>query len=380
MELGALLRADPRFDKIDLGVGTYRDEAGKIPIMDVVKSAEGIVLAEQTSKGYLGINGDEEFLLCLQEALFPGLDNQLHGRLGRIQTPGGTGALRLALEIVAQANPHAEVWLGVPSWPAHLPLIHATGLAPRTYRYLDVNGKVDWTSVEMVLKQVRAGDVLMLHGCCHNPTGNDLPLETWQKIAKVAALNGVTVLVDLAYAGLGDGLEDDVAGVREVFAKCDNALVAVSCSKSFGLYRDRTGMLMLLGESPTITQNLVRTAASHARLLWSNPPDHGAAVVRTILNSPALTACWLQELKVMRMRINALREQLSNLQRPRLDLGSIKHQRGIFALLPLAADEVQELRERHGVYMDATGRINVSGLNASNFDRFSSALNAVVLT
>lgn len=377
MELGRLMQADLRPGKIDLGVGTYRDETGLIPIMSAVKSAERSVLREQTSKGYVGPSGDAEFALRLQESLFPGLEMTEGGRLARIQTPGGTGALRLALQLIAQAAPQTRVWVGVPTWPAHLPLIEAVGLEAVTYAHLQADGQADEAALRSALDEARPGDVILLHGCCHNPTGADLSGEAWRVAAAVAAARGLTPLIDLAYPGLGESVEADVAGVRGVLARCENALVAVSCSKSFGLYRDRTGMLMLMGASTAVTANLGQTAAGHARLLWSNPPDHGAAVVRTVLASPGLTRIWRAELDAMRDRVNAVRQALADIPLKRLNLDRLASQRGMFALLPLSPDEVREMREGHAVYMDASGRINVAGLNPGNMDRFAAALSDI---
>lgn len=374
MELGLLMQADPRTDKIDLGVGTYRDERGGIPIMAAVKAAEQTVLNTQTSKGYVGPAGDGEFGLRLQDATFLGLESAASGRLARIQTPGGTGALRLALQVIAQANPDARVWIGTPTWPAHLPLIEAVGLTAQTFAHLDAKGNANVEALNIALAQARPGDVVLLHGCCHNPTGADLPLEAWREVAALAASRGLTPLIDLAYPGLGDGLEADVAGVRELLNVCETALVALSCSKSFGLYRDRAGMLMMLSGSAATAVNLGRTAAGQARLLWSNPPDHGAAVVKAVLASSDLTRQWRAELDAMRVRVNAVRASLAAIPLQRLDLSRLSRQRGMFALLPVSADEVRVLRERHAVYIDASGRINVAGLNDANFDRFAQAL------
>lgn len=374
MELGLLMQADPRADKIDLGVGTYRDARGAIPIMTAVKAAEQTILNEQTSKGYVGPAGDMEFALRLQDATFPGLEAAASGRLSRIQTPGGTGALRLALQLIAQANPDAQVWIGTPTWPAHLPLIEAVGLKAQTYPHLDADGNADVEALNAALAQAQAGDVILLHGCCHNPTGADLPLEAWRAAAAVAANRGLTPLIDLAYPGLGDGVEEDVAGVRALLEVCETALVALSCSKSFGLYRDRAGMLMMLSGSSASAVNLGRTAAGQARLLWSNPPDHGAAVVKAVLASSELTRQWRAELDAMRERVNAVRARLAAIPLQRLDLGRLSRQRGMFALLPVTIDEVRILRERHAVYVDASGRINVAGLNDANFERFAAAL------
>ncbi len=374
MQLGLLMQADPRADKIDLGVGTYRDERGAIPIMTAVKTAEQTILNTQTSKGYVGPAGDMEFALRLQDATFPGLEAAAAGRLARIQTPGGTGALRLALQLIAQANPGAHVWIGTPTWPAHLPLIEAVGLKAQTYSHLDADGAANIEALNAALAQAQPGDVVLLHGCCHNPTGADLSHDAWRNTAMVAANRGLTPLVDLAYPGLGDGVEEDVAGVRALLDVCETALVVLSCSKSFGLYRDRAGMLMMLSGSAATAVNLGQTAAGQARLLWSNPPDHGAAVVKAVLSSPKLTHQWRAELDAMRVRVNAVRARLSGIPLQRLDLRRLSQQRGMFALLPLSSDQVLALRERHAVYVDASGRINVAGLNDSNFDRFAAGL------
>lgn len=374
MELGRLMKADPRADKIDLGVGTYRDERGGIPIMAAVKTAEQLILNEQTSKGYVGPAGDMEFALRLQDATFPGLEEAASGRLARIQTPGGTGALRVALQVIAQAKPDARVWIGTPTWPAHLPLIEAVGLKAQTFTHLDAEGNANVEALNAAMAQAQAGDVVLLHGCCHNPTGADLPLDAWRDIGAVAASRGLTPLIDLAYPGLGDGVEEDVAGVRALLHVCDTALVALSCSKSFGLYRDRAGMLMMLSGSSATAANLGQTAAGQARLLWSNPPDHGAAVVKAVLASTELTFQWRAELDAMRVRVHAVRARLANIRLQRLDLSRLSYQRGMFALLPVILDEVRALREHHAIYMDASGRINIAGLNGANFERFAAAL------
>lgn len=377
MELGRLLQADVRADKIDLGVGTYRDEHGAIPIMRVVKAAEELVLRTQDSKGYLGPSGDGEFALLLQRAILPALAADADGRIARIQTPGGTGALRLALQIIAEANPDAGVWVATPTWPAHLPLVSACGLRVETYDHLDAAGRSNAAALDDVLRRAAPGDVLLLHGCCHNPTGVDLPLDAWRQVAARAAEAGLLPLVDLAYPGLGDGVEADVQGVRLLLETCPNALVALSCSKSFGLYRDRAGMLLGLATTRQAAANFAGVAASLARLLWSNPPDHGAAVVRTVLASPELARAWRLELDEMRQRVQGLRAGLAALPLRRIDLSSLQSQRGMFAMLPLTPDDVRDLREEHAVYMDVSGRINVAGLNPRNVERFAEALSGL---
>lgn len=374
MELGRLMAADARPGKIDLGVGTYRDEHGAIPIMRVVKTAERTLLETQESKGYLGPAGDAEFARLVQEAFLPGLEAQKDGRIARVQTPGGTGALRLALQLIALANPGARVWIATPTWPAHIPLVLASGLRVETYPHLGPDGALDGAQLEAALSKASRGDVLLLHGCCHNPTGVDLTAEDWTAVARSAAEKGLLPLIDLAYPGMGEGLEADLAGVKQVLAACPSALVALSCSKTFGLYRDRAGLLLGLAPDARSADNLKSVAASQARLLWSNPPDHGAAVVRLILGSPQSTEAWKAELGEMRRRINDVRAELAGLDLKGLDLRPLRRQRGMFALLPLSPDEVVRLRSEHGIYVDASGRMNVAGLNPSNFAAFAQAL------
>lgn len=372
--LGQLFNRDPRPDKIDLGVGTYRDEAGAVPIMKVVKIAERQLLEAQSSKGYFGPLGDSAFASMLFDVLFPRLAAERKGQFGLVQTPGGTGALRLALEVVAMASPGAQVWVATPTWPAHEPLIRAAGLGVRTYRHLSEAKQFDDQGLAVALSEATSGDVVLLHGCCHNPTGIDLPTKQWRRIAMEVQSKGLVPLIDLAYAGLGEGIEADVAGVRSILESCDQALVAVSCSKSFGLYRDRTGLLIGAGPSSAATERFMGAASVRARLLWSNPPDHGAAVVRTILESPGLTSAWCAELGAMRVRIKSIREQLAALSSDKLDLSGLCEQRGMFALLPLDGDDVVRLREADGIFVDFSGRVNVAGLNSGNFRSFAAAL------
>ena len=377
MDLTQLLLADPRPDPLDLGVGTYRDDTGAVAIMDVVKAAERRLVEAQRSKGYLGPAGDAEFGVRLQNALFPDLSADRDGRISRIQAPGGAGALRLALEMVAAANPNATVWVGVPSWPAHLPLVDATGLQARTYAHLGENGDANEAALVGALDQAAVGDVIILHGCCHNPTGVDLEPALWRHIARASRRKGLLPLVDLAYPGLGDGHEADAAGTRTLLTECENALVAVSCSKTFGLYRDRAGLLVMLSGSRAAAANLARVAAAHARLLWSNPPDHGAAVVRVILSSAELSEAWRARLDAMRARLQAVRALVAGASLGSLDLSPIGRQRGMYALLPICEAEVRFLREAHGIYVDVSGRINLAGLNSLNLQRFVGAMEEV---
>ena len=374
MELGRLMAGDPRPDKLDLGVGTYRDAVGAVPILQAVKTAEAILVKEQASKGYLGPVGDRQFARALIQAMLGEFDTNLMGRMASIQTPGGTGAVRLALQLIAQARPQARVWIGMPSWPVHVPLIQACGLLVRPYEHLDKAGRFNLEALDQALETAAPGDVFLLHGCCHNPTGIDLDKASWAKIAAAVAQKGLLPLIDLAYPGLGDGLAEDVAGTRRILEASDSALVAMSCSKSFGLYRDRTGLLLMLGDGDATAANLEAVAAANARLLWSNPPDHGAAVVRTVLASPDLTTQWRSELDQMRDRVNGLRARLSALPFQSLSLARLGQQRGMFAMLPLSVEEIVKVRERHGVYMDISGRINVAGLNDSNLAGFTKAL------
>lgn len=366
----ALHHADPRPGKIDLGVGVFRDDAGRTPVMRAVKAAEARLAETQDSKSYLGAEGDAACTEALAAIIFGA--HRASDRLTGVQTPGGTGALRLGAELLARANLAARVWIGTPTWPNHGPIFSEAGLEVLSHRFFDpVAGAIDFARMVDDLAGARAGDILLLHGCCHNPTGTSFTPDQWRSLADLCATRGLTPFIDLAYQGLGDGLTDDAAATRTIFDALPTALVAYSCDKNFGLYRDRVGALWVQSAGAA-TAGLVRSnMLTLARSLWSMPPDHGAALVRIILESEALRTEWVAELGTMRARINGLRQTLADAD-PRLS--AIAEQRGMFAMLPLSPTAIAALREDHGIYMAPNGRINIAGLRTDTIPAFAAAL------
>ena len=363
----SLIRAyelDSRSSKVDLGVGVYRTEDGRTPVLQAVKGAERHLLEHQQTKAYLGPEGDVRFLELLEPLIFgPRPASEV---LASAQTPGGTGALRLAADLVKASQPGARVYLGVPSWPIHEAILRRCGLEIITYRHMDpATGRLDFDALSDALKTARSGDVVLLHACCHNPTGVDPTRAHWRQIAEIISRTGVLPLVDLAYHGLGDGLTEDAEGARQVFEAAASAILTYSCDKNFGLYRERTGAIFVkaTGRTEVVQSNLLAIA----RTAWSMPPDHGAAVVRIILDDTALSRLWREELAAMRARLNALRGTLSARH---ARLTSLADHKGLFAMLPVSPDHVQTLREQFGVYMAGSGRINIAGLNPGNLDHF----------
>ncbi len=372
LALIGMYAADPRADKIDLGVGVYRDESGATPVFRSVKAAEKLLAETQASKSYLGPEGDARYTDLLKPIIFGGAVGE--GLTG-VQTPGGTGALRLAAELIAAAKPATKVWLGTPTWPNHPPVFASAGLALATYRYFDQAAQaIRFEEMVEALSNADAGDVVLLHGCCHNPTGANLTAEHWAEIAKIVARRGLVPLVDLAYQGLGGGLDEDAAGLRTILDASDDVIVAYSCDKNFGLYRDRVGALYVRSRSKARAELVQSNMQALARANWSMPPDHGAAIVRTILDTPELDADWRKELTSMRERIVAVRHALADGD---TWLEPLRAQEGMFALLPLSPDQVKILREKHGVYMAGSGRVNLAGLTLKTVPQFIAALKSV---
>lgn len=371
----SLIRAfaeDPRPGKLDLGVGVYRDAAGRTPVLAAVKAAEARLLAEQPTKAYLGPEGDFGFLDRLRPLIFGA--GAASEDLIEVQTPGGTGALRLAADLLARGRPGGRIWVGTPSWPIHSNIFSAAGLAVEPFRHHDpASGQVDAEGLIGVLHAASPGDVVLLHGCCHNPTGADLSPGLWAEVAAIVIRRGLIPLIDFAYHGLGDGLDEDAAGLRTVFARAETAILAYSCDKNFALYRERTGALFVRagGRREAVRTNLLALA----RCAWSMPPDHGAAVVRVILEDAALAGAWRAELAAMRKRLNALRGQLADAD-PRLE--PLRRQRGLFAMIPVTPAQVESLRRDHAIYMAASGRINLAGLTAQTAPAFTQALGSVL--
>lgn len=363
-------RSDPRVNKIDVGVGVYRDDQGRTPVLRAVKEAERRLLEEQTSKGYLGAEGDIGFFEALKPIIFGRVDYA--DRLCGLQTVGGTGALRVAAELIARARPGARIWVGNPTWPNHPPILKAAGLTIAGYDHFDVaTQRLTFSRLLDALGDAAPGDVALLHGCCHNPTGADFDAEQWHEIATLLRDRGVFPLIDFAYQGLGDGLEEDAVGLRQVLDIVGEGLVAYSCDKNFGLYRERVGALYALSASPAQAKIVQSNLLSLTRANWSMPPDHGAAIVRVILEDAALTADWRAELAEMTARIWEMRALLAESDPM---LAPLARQRGMFSTLPLSPADVARLCETRGIYMPSTGRINVLGLTSETLAPFVVAL------
>jgi len=368
-------RNDPRRGKLDLGVGVYRDEHGATPVMGAVKAAEQILLKTQRTKAYLGPEGDQRFIELLMPVVFGDARHIQAGRLIGVQTPGGGGALRLGAELIAAARPGAKVWSGTPTWPNHRPILDAARLTVGEYRYFEpATQSLCFDDMLAALSRADTGDVVLLHGCCHNPTGAELGESQWDRVAGLLAERGLVPFIDLAYQGLGRGLDADAYGTRRVLASVEEALVAYSCDKNFGLYRERTGALFVLARDAAAAEIVRGNMLALARVNWSMPPDHGAAVVRLVLAADDLARAWREELGGMRQRINGVRQLLANADP---GLAFLARQRGMFSQLPIAREAITRLRSDHGIYMAGSGRINLAGLRAADAEAFICALAAV---
>ncbi|KPF83949.1 aromatic amino acid aminotransferase [alpha proteobacterium AAP38] len=372
LALIGMFRNDPRPGKIDLGVGVFRDDAGHTPVMRSVKAAERKLWESQDSKSYLGPEGNVAFARHMARLALG--DVELGGRLTGVQTPGGTGALRLGAELIAASRPGVTVWVGTPTWPNHPPILAAAGLKAQTYKHFNpASQTLTFDTVMDALNRAQPGDVALLHGCCHNPTGADFSLEQWRVIADTLSTRGILPFLDLAYQGLGLGMEQDAAGIRMVMDACPEAVLAYSCDKNFGVYRDRVGALFVQTGNAADTDRVASNMLALARANWSMPPDHGGAVIATLMDDAALVADWTLELNTMRDRLLGIRAALAAHGGV---LGRVDQQRGMFSLLPLSPDVVKRLREEHAVYMAGSGRINVAGLSVETAGRFAAALNA----
>jgi len=366
--------ADPRHDKIDLGVGVYRTGQGETPVFGAIKAAEQKLVDEQDSKSYLGPEGDMGFVHALMPYVFGGADPTRGGRIEGMQTPGGTGAVRLALALAKKAGV-TRVLMGVPSWPNHAQIVGDLEMELVTFQHATADGAADLDALKAALGEAGEGDAVLLHGCCHNPTGIDYSNAQWDEIAALLATSPALAILDLAYQGLGSGLEEDAYGMRKVLAAVPEALVAYSCDKNFGLYRDRVGALYIYAHDGEQLTRALSNGHTLARSAWSMPPDHGAAAVRLVLSDPKLTAQWLDELDQMRARIRQVRAALGQAGTAgTLDLTPYSRQHGMFAMLPLGKEQIQALREDHGIYMAGSGRINVAGLTVGNLPKFVGAL------
>ncbi|MEZ2332131.1 aromatic amino acid transaminase [Mesorhizobium sp. RCC_202] len=380
LALIGLYRNDPRPGKVDLGVGVYKDIDGKTPVMRAVREAEKRLLASQDTKTYLGLAGDIAFNTAMIKLAFG--DKADLSRIRAAQAPGGSGALRLVAELLQRSRPGATVWLSDPTWPNHPPVMRAAGLAVRDYPYFDAaSGSVRFDDMLAALKTANSGDVVLLHGCCHNPTGANLDVAQWAQVADVLLERGLLPFVDIAYQGFGEGLDADAAGLRLLAEKMPEMVVASSCSKNFAVYRDRVGAAMILAKDGAQADLALGQMLAAARALYSMPPDHGAAAVRMVLEDTELKADWEAELEEMRLRMLRLRVAFAEALRrqsnsDRFDF--VASHRGMFSRLGLTEAQVERLRAEHAVYMVGDSRINVAGLPEDGMDDLAKAIVSVL--
>lgn len=376
-------KKDVNPDKINLGVGVYQDASGKTPILECVKAAERLILETETSKGYLGMTGIPSYTDHIPNLLF-GADSEIvsNQRSAAVQTPGGTGALRVAADFVSRQFPHSKIWVSKPTWANHQNIFKAAGLQVEQYDYLnaDKNG-LDFDAMLASLKTIPAGDVVCLHACCHNPTGVDATTEQWGQIAEVVAERNLLPLVDFAYQGFGDGLSEDRSGLAQLIRPECELLVCNSFSKNFGLYGERVGGMTVVAAN----QEQAQTTLSHIKLCirtnYSNPPKHGAAIVSTVLDSDELQTQWVGELASMRERINQMRSLFVDTLKAKgveQDFSFITRQRGMFSFSGLTPVQVDQLKNDHSIYIVGSGRINVAGMTENNMDRLCTAIASVI--
>ncbi|WP_428775753.1 amino acid aminotransferase [Vibrio sp.] len=364
LSLSVAYRNDPRTEKVDLGIGVYKNSDGETPVMQAIKQAQDIVVATQKTKSYVGLAGCEEFNQSMVNLLLAGTSAM--DRVAAIQTPGASGALRMLGDLMHVAQPNTTVWISNPSYVNHKPVMEAAGLKVKYYHYFSPETKqVDKARMLEDLAQAGPADVVLLHGCCHNPTGADIDFDAWQQITALANKNGFTPFVDIAYQGFGDGLEEDAKGLRFMADNVEEMMITTSCSKNFGLYRERTGAAIVVGKNQQDVDNAKGKLLTLARATYTMPPDHGAALVKTILQNQQLTQVWRQELAEMQQRLVRLRQTLCNEMRNTHDTSQfdfIESHKGMFTVLGFSQDQMTQLREEYGIYGVGDGRINIAGL------------------
>jgi aspartate/tyrosine/aromatic aminotransferase len=374
-------RDDPREMKIDLGVGVFRDESGRTPVLGSVKKAERWLIDEQSTKTYLGSGGDPHFCAAMQALIF-GERSADNDRLTTLQTPGGSGSLRVAAGLILRARPDASVWASDPTWANHVPLLGGAGISLQAYPYYDAERKV--IRFEQMLETLNAaprGDIVLLHGCCHNPTGMDLGRDQWEELAGVVADRGLLPFIDIAYQGFAEGLDDDAFAPRFFLDRVPEMIVSASCSKNFGLYRERVGTLSILSDSSATAARVRSQAMNIVRTMYSMPPDHGAAVVGRILTDAKLREEWLAELEGMRNRLKEMRALLAAALREKAagsDFSHIERANGMFSFLGVTAAQVERLKSDFGVYMVDSSRVNVAGITRGNVGYLAASIAAVL--
>ncbi len=376
IQLIQLFRDDPRSQKIDLGVGVYRDARGITPIMDAVKQAEKTLWETEDTKAYTALAGDSAYHDAMIDLVLG--DSVSRDRIAAAHTTGGSGAVRMSFEMTRLASPRCTVWVPDPSWPSHRSMLNFAGMNQRDYRYFDYDSKTpDFGHMMSDLQDTQPGDAIVLHGCCHNPTGADLNDSQWQELGEFLLAREINPIIDLAYQGFGEGLEEDVKATRMIAAKCPETLIASSCSKNFGLYRERTGILIAVAQDSKTRDTVQGIGAFLNRQSISFPPDHGARLVTMILNDAALAQNWRAELTHIRLHLQRLRTSLSNELRQLTGsdrFGFIRSHKGMFSLLGCTPEQVQTMRNDHGVYLVGDGRINVAGLTEESVPYMAKAM------
>jgi len=371
---------DPREPKVDLGIGVYRDAAGETPVLDVVKEAERRILESQASKTYIGSAGSAAFNEAMRDLTFA--DSVAGDRVAMLQTPGGSGSLRVAAGVILRARKDATVWVSGPTWANHVPLLGGAGLELKTYAYYDDERKsLDLDAMLDALHDIPKGDVILLHASCHNPTGIDPDEAQWREIADVIVERELLPFIDIAYQGFSSGLDSDVFIARELAGRVPEMIVCTSCSKNFGLYRDRVGALFIV-TADSKTRDIAQSQANNlVRTMYSMPPDHGAAVVETVLHDEKLRARWVEELGEMRERLHDMRQLLADALRteaPEHDFSHVVRARGMFCFLGISTEQVRRLKRDHAVYMVDSSRINIAGITARNVDHIARSVAAVL--
>ncbi|WP_332398521.1 amino acid aminotransferase [Vibrio metschnikovii] len=380
LSLSVAFRQDPRPEKVDLGIGVYKNSQGQTPIMQAVQLAQQKVIQTQTTKSYVGLAGCEEFNHSITQLVL-GHEHSLSDRLATIQTPGASGALRMLGDLMRVAQPDTTVWLTNPSYINHKPVMEAAGLKVKYYAYFSPETKmVDLAAMMSDLAHAGPKDVVLLHGCCHNPTGADIDFSVWQAITELSLKQGFTPFVDIAYQGFGESLEGDAQGVRYMAQRVEEMLITTSCSKNFGLYRERTGAAIVLGKNAQQVANARGKMLTLARATYTMPPDHGAALVKTVLQDEKLTNLWLQELTEMQQRLLSLRQTLCNELRNQHNTSQfdfIQSHKGMFTMLGFSPEQMGRLRDQFAIYAVADGRINIAGLTEKDIPYVAEAIVSV---
>jgi aspartate/tyrosine/aromatic aminotransferase len=372
---------DPRDNKVDLGVGVYRDPAGHTPVFGAIKTAEQRLLETQTSKSYLGSRGAVDFCDAIQTLVFGDVADR-NDRVMTLQTPGGSGALRVAADLIFRADPNTTVWVSDPTWNNHVPLLGGAGLKLESYPYYDVDqNELRFDAMLDVLNQAPSGDIALLHGCCHNPTGMDLSTAQWDAVVEVVVARGLVPFIDIAYQGFAGSLDEDAYGVRAMLDRVPEMIVVTSCSKNFGLYRERVGALTFVSANAEAAEIVSSQSLNIVRTLYSLPPDHGGATVTMILNDADLRNDWLTELTGMRQRMKEMRTLIvAGLGKtaPDRDFSHIERANGMFCYLGVSPQQVARLKQDYGIYMVDSGRINVCGITSDNVDYLAESIAAVL--